>query len=243
MELGARLRDEMLDYRARIKRAREQVKDRRRAQYREKFDAMVDRRQWQEAIELGKQELKLYPDDVELLEDVVTMEYRIHRSRVKDADEFRSFNMDRLKKLDPQSATLTGIEAEMAVASRLKEQWEADRGEFLANAMDRAQAHYKEFRLEQAKEILKQALAYNPSAEESVAFRNLLAKVEAEIAAEKADKNEVERKRLRELREKVGADGTPADLMTDKKFEQEKQRMWRRAGANPKKVYQRTRKK
>ncbi len=237
------LRDLLRDIELKIKQRNSKAKDGRRAKFRERYDQMLDRRQWQEALALTKDELLLDPDDVELLEAAVMMEYRLHRGRSGEADAFRSFTMDRLRKADPKSAVLKGLDSEMRVATRLKEDWEKERNEILDSAYEIASEQYENFLLEAAKETLDRALALNPDPAPAAEMRKLLAKIEGELATQTADDRARERKKLEELRAKAKEDLNAGRFVTSSQSANAQRQLQKRGGGVPKKVYQRAGKK
>ncbi len=207
MEGGAALEGELMRRLNELNRLIKASQKKELAEFEKKFEELLDRNQLHDALDLARQTLKDHPDDPDLLGDAALAEFRIHRGQGGIASEFRSFHLDRLKKADPQSPILLGIQAEMGVSEKLQAKWESDRKAFLATALDDAARFYENFQLQEAKDILDKALALDPPDDLLGPLKELAAKVDAEIAGGSKDQALRERERLRALEEKTKMEG------------------------------------
>jgi tetratricopeptide (TPR) repeat protein len=222
------LYEQLLEYQRQLQRAHATQRNARGEEFRKELDDLIDKGQWLEALERVKLELKADPDNSQLLAEAVWIEYRIHRGRAGQPEAFRSFLMDRLMETDPASTLLAGIAAEMKVSAHMQLEWAKEREQLLTTGYQTALEHYENFRLEAAREILERALAFHPPNEQAAPMRALLERVDAELAAESTDRTADRLQWRREQRTRAESSVRPAGSLSERGYENMKQRIHNR---------------
>lgn len=83
------------------------------------IDSLRDRFLHAKALNTITQALKNRPNDVDLLELLVSTDFDLHRSQLKPTHNFRSHHLSQLEQIAPDSDVLRGIRAEVATARNL----------------------------------------------------------------------------------------------------------------------------
>lgn len=232
-ETLAPVREEIARREQENNRATSAVRDKRREAFRGKFDKLVETRQWQEALDLALADLADYPADAELLASAVMMQYRIHRSSAKSPIEFRSVQFEALRKVNPKSTVVHGIDIERETAARGQINFAKEREEYIASAMENAQKLYDAFQLKPARDVLNRALGYQPPAEVAAPMKRLLERVEAEIASDASDSKAREIERQKGMREDLKDAQTRGQVITEQQSKNFENRVQKKAGYAP----------
>lgn len=196
--------------------------------FRVELDALIDRKRLLDAKAAVTRELARDPDDPDLLDDALLVDFLVHREGRGDVAKFDSPYLEAVRSVDASSAVLRGIEMEMGVEKRIAAKWEADREAFLRGAMDDAGRLYEAYRVAEAREVLRRALALGPDRALEARLREFLNRVEGEYAAELRDRQAKEAEERKALARKAGGGDTPGDSargISDKEYERLKGRM------------------
>lgn len=143
----------------------------------ESIGELVDLGHTRRALRLLEEDNRRHPGDVDVLSEIVRIEYQLRRSEGPEGPRFYSSYQQRLRELDPESRILGGIEAEIAVIDKLRERDAAERAEFLATAVDQARDFIAGGRMIEAYEVIERALAMDPDP----ARRRQLTRLESQV--------------------------------------------------------------
>lgn len=196
--------------------------------YDHELNDMLDRKNLAGAKARVARELAEDPDDPALLEDAIMVEFLIHRSRGNPPSTFASAYADRLRELDPESEILRGVDAEMHVSTSMNAKFENRREAIISTALDRAKKLYDAFRNEEAREVLDEALKMRPPVEVEKPMRELLGKIDGELATERADERVRDEAKQAAARNKSLIAKSDGKALSEGQFEKLRDRMKKR---------------